>query len=205
MDFQTKIPVDSKILPGVTFTLRRLSFNRRTAFHLALANYSAKLRDIRRERKPLDAEYQAAAEKAKAATEPEVQKLVDAGTPRVEAEKKVPIGKIDFPDERFEQWAALMDAEQKLDRAEMTPALIRTCFVGIEGFSQDGRVPATADELLEDAPPELVEEIAKASDWVMGLPADQQGNLRWPGTSDKAEAGPETVTTAPSAEEISST
>jgi hypothetical protein len=198
MDFNPINVVPSKLFPGVTYKLNRISYGRRASFELdpATLAHRAKVREIRRERKALDDEYDEASKRAKAAAEPEVLKLVEAKMSRAEAQEKVYATlSVDMPAERFLAWSDGIAAERKADRDILGAAVIRCAFAGINGFKIKGQEP-TAQELIDDGPPEMLDEMLPACYGVLGMSPEETKNWQWPGTSPQAEAGPKTVTNA---------
>ena len=187
MTYNSRETIESKVIPGATFTIKRMSVARRAKFNLAIAEYSAKLREIKKARTLLDGELQTAREAA-------ISALVASGIAREEAETN-PALKINFPEEKFQAWADLADQERRLDQDVMTPALVRCGFHSIEGFEIDGKKP-DAEVLIEDGPQELCAEIAAAVDRSMGLSLEERLNLKSPTTSAQPVDGPTSNTTA---------
>lgn len=182
MNYISTEPVESKLFPGVSYTLRRMSVSRRTAFHLAIASYLGKQRDIWHEREPLQAdlasvvnEFRVAESKEPLSTSVSVSEYLAerAANPKIEER---------FPNEKIQQLMDLFAKEQRLDQDEMQPALVRWGLAKIEGLEIDGS-PATVDSLLDAGPLELFTEIAEKISRVMQLSAVEARNLSSPTTS----------------------
>jgi hypothetical protein len=198
MDYTPHFTIDSAVLPGVSYTLHRMTVPRRAQIHAAIGETLKQIREIQRERKPLDDEYRAAYDKATAAAKAEVDKLVADGLTREEAEGRVPVT-VDFPDEKYTEWARSIEVQRRLEKDGLGTAYARALLVSIAGFTIGGAVPSL-DQLIAEGPPELVDEIAEAAQKVAELSPSDRGNLLWPGTSKPPGAGPTTITDATSAE-----
>lgn len=200
MDYSPEITIESKVLPGVRFILHRMTVPRRARLHQEIAGIRERVREIQRERKPLDDEYRAAAEKARAAAKLAVDKLVAEGLTREEAEQQAPVH-LDFPEDKLAAWSDSLMVQKRMEEDGVGIATLRALLVGIEGFTIAGEVPGV-DRLIEKGPDELVDEMARAADKVAALAPGDRGNSLWPGTSEPAEAGPIASTIAPPAEPV---
>jgi hypothetical protein len=198
VNIQTRFRFESKLMPGVVVIFRRFSVTARAAFNESLSAQRAQVREIQRLRKPLDDEYRAAIDKDNARRKPEVDKLVEAGTPRDKAEKQVPPN-VEFPDDKFIEWAASRDEQTCIERDGVGRAAFKAVFVSIEEFQIDGRIP-TAEQIVDEAPDVFTDELAEAADKVMGLSPGDSGESLWRGTSEQPEAGTPLTTTASPAE-----
>lgn len=192
MNFDSKPWIESKVMAGVRFQVRKINERRRLKFNASMAQYNAILREIRAQRAPLDKEYRDAVEAAKSKR----AALVASGTSKDDAEKQAPIA---FADEKFRRWAELVDRERELDVAEMTPAMVRFGLVSIEGLEIDGK-PATADLLIEDGPDDLYLEVSEAIAREFGLLPAEKENLPSPSISAAVVDGTASSTSAAPAE-----
>lgn len=195
MDYQPTITVESKVLPGVRYTLHRTTAPRRARFQESVQEYRAQVREIQRQRKPLDEEYQKALDAALAVAKVEVDQLVAEGMTREDAEARVRVD-IKLPDDKYTEWADSIEEQRRIEKYAIARATLRALFVGIEGFTIGGAVP-TVDMLIDSGPDELADELAEAAERVMALKPSDSGNLQWPGTSEPAAAGPTSDSTAP--------
>lgn len=197
MDYSPKITVESKVLPGVSFTLHRMTVARRAQIHAAIAGIRAQIRDLQRERKPLEDEYRKVLEAAQAAAKAEVDKLVSEGMTREEAEARVPLD-VQFPEDKAAALSDSLVVQRRLERDGIGGAYARALLVSVGCLTIDGETP-TVGRVLEEGPIELVDEVAAAAQKVAELSPGDRGNSLWPGTSAPAEAGPQTDTAATSA------
>jgi len=198
MDILSRIRFESKTAPGVAVTFRRSSVIARDRFLEAASAQRTRVRELYRERKPLDDEYRAAIAKAQAAAKSAVDQLIEAeGITRQAAEARVPV-KPDISDEKFERWVDLTDEIQRLERDGSGRATLRSLLVSIEGFTIDGRVPGAA-ELIEEADCALTDELVQAANEIAQLSPAERGESPWPGISARAAAGPKKDTNAPPA------
>ncbi|MEN6533680.1 MAG: hypothetical protein ABFD89_08455 [Bryobacteraceae bacterium] len=198
MDTLTRIEFHSKVVPGAVATFRRASATSRARFLDILAESRVRIRDLYRQRKPLDEEFGAARTKANTEAKAEVDRLIEAeGVTRAEAEARVPV-KVDFPDEKFVEWSDFTDEISRLERQTGGWGTLRSLLVSIEGYTLGGKVP-TAEELIAEAPCELTDELVSAANEIASLSPTERGESPWPGTSVQAAAGPKSDTTAAAA------
>jgi len=187
--------IESKVCQGASFTIKKMTVRRKQALDDKQAPFGERLRPLREELAPLNREYSQAWEAAKAAIKPERDKLAAEGITKEEAEKRAPVGKVDFPDERFQRWSELTEKIRRIDRDEMTPAAVRFCLVKIEGLEIDG-IPATLESLLENGPDEFYDELAQAVARELGLLPEEATNLGSLSTSAAAVDGNPTASSA---------
>jgi hypothetical protein len=193
MDILTRIEFHSKVCPGVVATFRRTSAASRARYLDSMGAYRARARELRRARKPLDDQYQAAIEKARAAAKVEVDRLIEAqGVTREAAEQRVQV-RVNFSE--FEQWAEQTEEINRLESNASDWCGLRSVLVSIQGYTLAGKEP-TAEELIAEAPLELTDELAKAAGEISTLSPIERGESPWPGISAKAAAGPNPSTTA---------
>ncbi|MEN6537859.1 MAG: hypothetical protein ABFD60_11315 [Bryobacteraceae bacterium] len=199
MDVLTRIEFHSKVAPGAVATFRRASATSRARFLDTLAESRVRIRDLYRQRKPLDDEFQAERSRAMAEAKIEVDQLIEAeGITRADAEARVTV-KTNFPDDKFLEWSDLTDEITRLERQSGGWGTLRSLLVSIEGYTLGGKTP-TAEELIAEAPCELTDELVTAANEIASLSPTERGESPWPGTSAQAAAGPKSDTTAAAAE-----
>lgn len=94
---------------------------------------------------------------------------------------------------------ARLNAEYALiHQTRIVPAYVRAGFISVEGLDIDGKA-ATAEDILEHAPDEFLDEVFAACVTASGLSETQRKNSQSPGTSDDPGAGQATPTTAANA------
>jgi hypothetical protein len=182
MNYISTEPVNSKLFSGVSYTLRRMSVSRRTAFNLAMASYLGKQRDIWHEREPLQAELVSIVNEFRLAANAETLPASATIAEHLKERDANPKIRERFTDEKVQQLMDLLAKEQRLDQDEMQPALVRWGLAKIEGLEIDG-TPATVDLLIDAGPPELFTEIAEEISRVMQLSSVEARNLPSPTTS----------------------
>lgn len=199
MKYESTKRVQSKLpeFVGVAFVLRKMNVFRRDELEEIKVPFIEKARPLREELEPLIEAYQKAIDAAKALVHPDRDKLIADGMPKEEAEKKIPLGKIDFPE--FKRWLELTNQLNKIDRAEQTPAMIRYVLVRIEGLEIDGE-EATFDTLLKAGTDELYAELANEVARELGLLPEEVENLKSPSTLVAVEGGDKTTGSADPAE-----
>lgn len=198
MDFLSRIQFESKVIPGAVVTFKRVTATTRATFTQALAKYRVLLREIQRQRKPLDDAYNAAMKTAKASAKIEVDRLIEAeNTTREEAEKRVPL-QIDFPDNQFAEWADSLDRQRQVERDAMGLCGLRAQFVSITGYTIQGEIP-NIETLIDEAADEFTAELVDAANGIAGLSPTERGESPWPGTSPRVVDGPKPSTIAESA------
>jgi len=202
MDILTRIQYESKVVPGAVATFRRASAATRAVFLRSQAQHRAEIREIVRERKPLDDAWSEVLKKARAQAKVEVDRLMteDAALTRQDAEARVKVSDyLDFPDDQFVERAESLDRQEVIERDGMGWSTLRSMLVSIDGYTIDGRVPG-ADLLIAEAPMELTDELVRVANEIAGLGATERGESPWPGISAKAEAGPKSNSTVPPVE-----
>ncbi len=189
--------IESKACEGVKFVIKRMVKRRMFALDEALAPGREKIRALNEEFQPLDKERKLLLEAADALVKPERDKLVAAGATPEEAERQVPRGKIDFPDDKLQRWVELLNRIRAIDSQELGPAMMRFCLVRIENLEitypdsngQEVTCAATLDLLIEHGPDELYDEIFAAISSECGLLPAEVENLSSPSTSAAAVDG----------------
>lgn len=171
VSFASKVPIDSVSVPGVRFTVRRISQAVRARRDLEIIEPQIRIAEL--------------SERIRILREP-------YGSKEDEPVKEMPI------DIRVE--VTKLDREMgALINGQIKPASIRLGVVAIEGAQYDGE-PGNVERLLEYGPDELIEEIWVAVQQHFGLPVDQLKNSQSPSISTDPERGGENCTTAIPAE-----
>lgn len=204
--------IESQKYPGVRFVLKRMNRRRVDALDELQAPIRERLKPLYEEYGPLDKEFTTAKDAALALVKPRRDKLIDGGMNPKYAAAQVPIGKIDFAEEKFMRRIELRAQIDKIDVNELAPSAVRYCLVRIEGLDItypdaegiDVIAPASLDLIMQHGPDELYAEILHEVIRECGLLPDEVENLESPSTSaaavdgSSANAGlvetPETIT-----------
>jgi hypothetical protein len=199
MELLSKITFNSQALPGVVVVFRRPTAITRAAFLAGQAKQRIAIREIQRQRKPLDLQYDEALAKAKAAAKVEVDALITSeGISRQQAEERI----VDFTGMYLQfradnpEWADLADAQMRLQHDGEGWARLRAMLISVDGLVIDGEPVTTADQVIEQAPPALTDELIEASEQIAGLSPTERGESPWLGTSPKADPKPPNDTIA---------
>lgn len=155
-DFKSTQTIESAVLPGVRFTIRKATHGRRTELHLAIAEASRKYDDALTELNKL-----------------RIVRKEEDGT-----EKQV-----GFTDEK-EAFRLAADAEM-INHSQLIPTYLRWGFIEIEGLEIDGRAP-DVEMLIADGPEGLIPEIVDAIKANLGMTVQAQKNSQSPTTSCEA-------------------
>lgn len=148
MHLTSRITHESKAIPGCKFVTRRLNSIQR-------AHRDAKIAEHRREYTRLTTELSTL-----------VRRHIGDGTPE---ERQAKLSALD--NETTLAMNALDDGARLILDEHIRPAVIRAALVSIEGA--DG---ITIENLFEEGPDELIEEIDAACNAASGLTAEQQKN-----------------------------
>jgi len=148
MHLKTKTTVQSETFPGVSFTVRTLNSVQRARRDAAIA-------EQRREYTRLTTELAAL-----------VQQHIGSGTAEQRSAKLTALE----PGVSL-QMASLDDEARLIYDQHIAPAMVRAALVSIDG--PDG---LTVETLFDEAPDELIEEIAKSCGDASGLSAEKQKN-----------------------------
>ena len=197
MPFSPTITHDSKTVPGVQFTVHRMGYGRRTELNQKTLGLRQRLRELEADNPPpndkekiLNEQLEIARKKALAVPaeefdevlqneiKPLTDELVLAGDPAIRKKRAV-----------LNEEYAMVDAKVRME-------WIRAGLVSITGGDLDGM---TADQLLQDAPPELAQEIYTALDADGTTRGEAAKNSQSPTTSGVAVDGEIQGSTAPSA------
>lgn len=148
MHLTTKTTVQSQAYPGVSFTVRTLNNFQRARRDAAIAEH-------RREYTRLTTELAAL-----------VQSHVDSGPPEQRAERVAALDPA-----LLLQMRSLDDDARLVYDQHIAPAMIRAALLSIDGA--DG---ITLENLFDEAPDQLLHEIAEACEKASGLSGEQQKN-----------------------------
>jgi len=159
MEYASTFTVESKVAPGVVFTLRRMT---------------KRLRD------DLEDEQEVSAEKMRPLIQ-EIQPLEKEVFDLINKKESVP------PD-KWIAYQLHMRKIRRIERQETDPRAIRFVVLSVTGYSIDG-APATVDSLIANAPDDLYDEISNAVKHEIGLDVAARGNSESPSTSAAAEGG----------------
>jgi hypothetical protein len=202
MNYLSTKTIASKLFPGVTYALRKMSHPRRLAFNLSIAASLAKREDIGREFGPLQAERERIVSEAKISpcTCVHVEHDPDSGRCKTEScDCRKPA-----TDEVDKRMAELEAAHSQIVLDEINPALVRWGLAKITGFEIDGRQPDT-ESLISEGPELLIHEIASEITSVMQLSPLEAENFVSPSTSGAPADGQSSASSAPTVNAKSST
>jgi hypothetical protein len=164
MNYTSTESFESKVFPGVTVTLKKMSSRRRAEFNLSMAPLLAKARNLAIANEPIEQEY---AEHVKASEIAKANGSTD-----------LPV----FPDAKLDQLGKAWTEQRRFEQDEMSPQILRWGVASIDGLTIDGK-PATVESLIDAGPPELSEEITAEVTRVMRLSAAEIKNSGSPTTS----------------------
>jgi hypothetical protein len=181
----------STVIPGVTFTVRRMGYGRRIDVEMETVKLRQRLREIEAERPPLTPEEEDLLNQLRLAQRKAMAVPADQADTVLTSEVE-PIMKklrsLTTPENRRSR--AVLDEEWRCVEQTAHPAWLRSGFVSIEGGGYDG---CTVEDILLDAPPELTGEIYAAITEQSLLTANESKNLPLPGTattgSERATSG----------------
>jgi hypothetical protein len=202
MSFASEITHNSKSLPGVRFTVRRMGWGRRSDLDMQTLKLRQRMREIEQEYPPqtkeeieLTRQLQAATKKATSVPEAEQEAvLVNEVMPLEEELRRLPL-----PTETRKARAAA-DTEYAAVDAQIRPFWIRAGLISIEGGDVAGM---TADQLLDYGPPALASEIYTALIGDGRLTVDESKNSPSPSISDAPGDGKSASTNAAGASSTS--
>lgn len=208
MDFPTTRTIQSATTPGVSFTINRMVEARRTELRLQLVDIQDKVRErLRRVRRSnarirslLDAwKDEHAEEFGKLVAVVREQRSGDKPTPSLLSDEQlaeIRISTLDLEDSR-EELNVEYEKIRLIEESEIFPLWVKWGLVSVEGLLIDGQ-PVTADS-ISYGPSELYNEIVRAIESEIGLTQAELKNSASPSTSDGAEGGITTDSTAISA------
>jgi hypothetical protein len=188
MEYTSHKRIESKACPGVSFVVLLMTWARREELRKVQAEAQASLDAVGELLFPLRRAYAIAVAAAKELVKPERDKLIAAGCTAEDAARQVPLGDIEFGDDRYREMMRLGEEYGRIDRQELTPLTVRFGLFEIEGLSYTDKdlgpqpVPATLDLLRSRGPDPLYNEIAEAIARELGLLPEEQTNLKSPST-----------------------
>lgn len=210
--YTSTIKFESKLVPGVSFHLRKISHARRIKLNELAAAVYAKMGDINRELAPVMDEIKRA--EAAAVIEP---CTCDHSADEHDNEHKYCTHtgctcRHPKPNQEVGDYAKRLELESRLwvvMSNELYPIIIRWGVLKIEGLEIDGQ-PATTDLLIEEGPSsinsvDLVEEVGAEIQRMLSLSTDEVMGFAQPITSAGQADGQTTSTIAPAANDLGST
>jgi hypothetical protein len=174
MNFESRVTRQSK-LPGVAFTVNKLTEGVRVALRLRLADALAQLRDIETEREEF------------------FDSLAQAKGKPVE---DILMRELTHRERRALQ--GFIDRAELINESEVYPAYFDAGFVAVDGIEIDGKKP-DAETLRKSGPPALYREILAEILASAGITDEESENLGSPSTSGAEVDGKGPSTDAPSA------
>lgn len=169
VEFSSTRVIDSKIYPGVSFTIKVMTEGVRTRLMLGLINELAEIRKIQAELEMI-----------------ELPKGNDG-----EVDEKATIA----PD-IMARVSSLTDKIQLIRKSKIDPIYGRTCFISVNGVKVDGKEAPTIDEIRDFAPEKLYQEIIKTIRNEVEMTDEEKQNLELPTTSGAQVAEATSDTTA---------
>jgi hypothetical protein len=185
MKFSSTSTHESKTCEGVTYKLRKFTEGRRIKMALALAPSADKITDLRSEMAELNAKFRPMVEDARRKTKEHPEQ-------KEEIERELDSKLASDPDfVRIDKFNAQI---RRIEDNEMNPEYVKHLLIGVEGLEIDGNEKPSVEQMVEDGPRELYDEIASHILRELGLSKEEQGNSESPGTS-AAPATPATIST----------
>ncbi len=210
MNYFTTTEFESLLIPGVKFTLRKMSHKRRMEYNHKGAEIFAKLNEIERESEPIQEEIDRAEAEAKIRPcecthgDKDVRKY----DPPAEGEEMSRVfSYVDChdpkslrclspgcdcrrpdADEAYRKRAELNQKHIEIYTDELVPLRIRWGVSAIEGLFINGE-PATVESFVQEMPDEPLAEVATEIDRVMKLSLKEQIAFRSPTTGVAAGVG----------------
>jgi hypothetical protein len=209
MNYSTTESFESKLVPGVKYTLRKMSHGRRLKLNTVTAPILDKAIAIQREYEPLLEDLKAVEDAAKllpCTCEHDLNPEKDSHLPdnnRCTVEG-CDCRKPDYDMEKFKKVSELRFKETKIYDDELTPAYVRWGVQSIEGLEIDGE-PATVESLIESAPEPLVDELGNELLRLTRMTTEEQLSFKLRTTSDAQVDGLTQTSSAPTAKQTSST
>jgi hypothetical protein len=184
MDYLTTEKFDSKLVPGLSYQLRKMANGRRMALTSATSIIQQKINDRMGELEAITRQ---------------VQDAIDSG---VELPTVIADQLSDRTEPVTETCRALMRSRDKIQFEEiwndltvtqLFPALIRWGVKSIDGMTVDG-VPVTVEAFLEGTPDDLIIEVGTKIRKLTQMSFDEQMGFKLPGTSSTPVTGQPTNT-----------
>lgn len=170
MSTSSKIIIQSKQFPGVSYTLRRMTVKRRQDYNQSIRGLSRRLIRLIEQIAELERSEDVKSYVAKV-------QAWSAGE-----------GPLPVPSGDAEKFVALRDQFSDIDNGEMVAARLKWGLDSITGYEVDGNSNPDADFLMEHGDERLVWEISAAIDEHKELSAEEAKNLLPPSISGAPEA-----------------
>lgn len=215
IDYITTTSFQSKVLPEVSYKIRKISHKRRMEMMFRTAEHLSTLNDLQSQLLPIQEDIKQAEDAAKlepctCSHDPIIQeKETDPPQHDPKSGRCIKSGcdcRKPKPDDSMGGYTKYWDIIGKildLKIFKLYPEYIRICTSDFQGLKIDG-VPATVDSFLSDAPYELVKELGDYIEGAMGLSAQELVNFGLPTTSAGQGDGETLNTPAKSANETDS-
>lgn len=174
--FQSRKTVESKIYPGVQFTIRVLSEGIRTRIRLSLAEPLMKIRDLNKELEGIE--------------------IPDGTTDSPELKQAAGAA--------YSKVMRITDETTSVVQSQIDPVYFKHGFISIQGLEIDGSSDVSAEQLIELAPVDLYDEIVSVIKHGSELTENEVKNSDSPITSVEAQDGRGQNTTAQTAEPTNS-
>jgi hypothetical protein len=173
MKYSSTLTVESLAFPGVSFVLRKMTEKRRTDFRLRTADTVDKIQSINKEAAMLAERFAHAPDELDTATKFHIEKLNNDITALIQAELNP----------EYVRWglAYIKDLE-------------------LEDGSDAIREIKTADQLIDDGPPELFEEICASIITASNMSEEELKNFKLPSISGTPMVGTNQSGSVPSAD-----
>jgi hypothetical protein len=180
--YSDTIQIESKVCPGVTFVVRKMTVARRERLEELQEGTLQSMKELQTKIEPLAKEFRE----------------------RAAAAKQEGAAPMEFPASKLSEIVDLHARIKRIDRLQMSPILVKFGLESIEGLEYRGvreteAIPATLELLIDRGPDDLYDEIAAAVRHELGLEPPEAENLSSPSTSAGAVDGSGTAGNAMSA------
>jgi hypothetical protein len=208
MNYLTLTTLESKLVEGLTYTIRKPTHSRRMELRTKIASTEVALRELGLEYQPIQESIDNAVTAAK--IEPctckhDLDSATDCHDKNGRCTVEGCLCRLPKPDgEAFEKRMELLIKAKDLALSQANPAKVRIFVKSIDGFEIDG-VPATVESFLAEAPDDLLEEVGSLIDKVLTMTMEEQLAFKSPTTLDAAVDGKTLSSPAPLAATSSST
>jgi len=208
-DFPTEHRVESKLAPGVVYTIHPPTYGRRIQFDRAIAEFRAKTRLIERRYSKLKDQHKELQDRFNASRDKQAAKMALAIAEEPDANTRQALTE-EMEALKASYFVMSEDLQTQFDQVESdslqsmacdfeAPRLI-TYLLAVEGLKLGG-VEATPKLLLEKGPTELTREALDAIEEIADVAAEQLKNLSSPSISSSQGGGKTTdMTATPAAE-----
>lgn len=216
----------SKLLPGVSFKLRKMSKGRRSSFNLSVATLMSKRAELQKTLVPINEEITRAEEAAKlepcsCSHEKSLPESKLAELDKVNAQLEIKIEVLDGchssttkrcmvdgcacrkpkPDPAiggFDRYQEIVSQIIDMDNGNLAMARIRFFVSEVQGLNLDGK-PANVELLISDGPEPLVDEVSEAINHLLTLSTDELLGFPAPTTGGAPVVRQEPTTDQPNA------